>query len=189
MGIANAYGIISPYAILFKYARFMNTIIAHTGALNPRRIAQLSEEISGKLQRYYPQAERKLHSIFIELAQNIMHYSVQSGSSVMNRYPSCITITEMNGGFRLEAANLIYAPVSDFLQDRCTYINSLSERGLRKYRLSILERGAHGLPDNSRGAGIGLIQVAITSGNQLGYRIEKVNSQFKFYKILVKVNK
>lgn len=161
-------------------------LISYKGPVTPVIMAEISSDIRNKLASS-PKASRKVFSVFMELAQNILYYSAEK-ASFANRKDSIgmLLLKECADCFEFSCCNLVESAYVNELNANCETINSLDREELRKYR-----REQRNKPQNerSKGAGIGLIHVAITSENPLTFESRKVNDKFSFFSISVTVPK
>lgn len=161
------------------------TIVSYKGPISNMILVKISDEIKIKF-RHKARISRKLFSIFIELAQNILYYSPELASSSEKGKIAHFSIEEENDHYLIIAGNYVENNTPEEMNARCKKINGMNEQELRNYRKNILEN-----PPNkkSKGAGIGLIKVALTSGSPLLNSIDKVNDQYSFLTISTKIPK
>jgi hypothetical protein len=132
-------------------------------------------------------ANKKLHRVFIELAQNVSLYSFDreqliNGSAIGK---GNVYITEYTHELKCVTINKIRDEHAPILAKNCTEINAASlhilkarKRQLRKLS-SIQDTGAH----------IGLIMICIYSGNPLEFDIFKTKEGDTYFKIAATINK
>ncbi len=167
------------------FSKSDGSIVSYEGPVNHTVISRISDEIEHKFDKV-PRVRRKLFSIFIELSENILYYSPETNISGQKGRMGLIAIQETKNHYILVAGNYVRSSSIEGITKRCSYINSLDEKGLRRYRLALLARPLMG---EGRGAGIGLIKVALTSGHPLDIGLKKINDQTSFLTIAAKVSK
>ncbi len=176
-----------PEFSLFDYYSLTNrddVLISYKGPVSDLILAEISRDIRDKFSEN-PKASKKLFSIFVELAQNILYYSsekVQFGSR--NDSIGTILITRTRKYLTFSCGNLVQNKYIDDLVEGCEKINSLNRDELREYK-----RETRSAPqkERSKGAGIGLIQVALTSGNPLGVEARYVDEKYSFFSLSVRI--
>jgi hypothetical protein len=84
----------------------------------------------------------------------------------------------------LSSGNLIEGYKIEGLSERCEYINKLAPEELRDYYIKQRRR-----PTGGVGANIGLIDMARRSGNPLEYQVVKIDDEFSFFALSIKVSK
>lgn len=174
---------------LFDYYTLTNNkhiLISYKGPITDALMAEIVKDIKQKLSDN-PQAGKKLFAIFIELSQNILFYSaevVKFGSR--EDRVGTILITEEKDAYKLACGNLVENDYIDELVENCHKINQMDKDALRDYKREqrSLPRGAR-----SKGAGIGLIQAALTSGNPLNIESMPVDTGFTFFSLSVTIPK
>jgi hypothetical protein len=174
---------------LYDYYTFTSNksvIISYKGPVTDVIMAELSRDIRDKFSDN-PKASRKLFAIFMELAQNILYYSAEK-KIVGQREESIgtILITESGGHYTFGCGNLVENQYVQELVEACEHINTLDREALREYK----REKRSGTPgERSKGAGIGLIQVALTSENPLKAEHILVNEAHSFFSVSVTVLK
>ncbi len=163
-----------------------NILISYKGPVTDALMAEIVKDIRGKLSSN-PKAGKKLFAIFIELSQNILYYSaevVRFGERADR--VGTILITEEAEFYRLACGNLVDNGYIGELLESCQKINEMDKDELRDYK-----REQRSLPQGvrSKGAGIGLIQAALTSGNPLHIESMQVDDNFTFFSLSVTIEK
>lgn len=161
-----------------------DVLISYKGPVSDLILAEISRDIRDKFSES-PKASKKLFAIFVELAQNILYYSsekVQFGNK--NDSIGTILITRSKKYLTFSCGNLVENKYIEDLVEGCKKINSLNRDELREYK-----RETRSAPqkERSKGAGIGLIQVALTSGNPLGVEARHVDDKYSFFSLSVKI--
>ena len=140
--------------VLFYYAgEFTPPVIAAAADSLKARLA--TEDASGP-------AKRKLFSTFVEMAQNIIHYSADSltPSSLNNgelRHGSVCIRREEDGSFLLLCANPIESLMAEALRVKLNALRSMTLEEIKQaYRQTLREE----TPEGSKGAGMGFLTVA-----------------------------
>lgn len=160
-------------------------LLSYKGPLTDILLSELSYDIRQKLHKD-KKAGKKVFSIFMELSQNVLFYSKE-----MNRFGNydkvgTLMILDNDEEYELVTGNLIYKKDVPRLLQKCEKINSMDRDTLREYKRMLRSGPSH---EESKGAGIGLVQTALTSGNKLTMRIRELDSDYAFYVLFVKVKK
>ncbi len=164
-----------------------NLILFYKGAFTEKTIAELNLGIK-KLLGGETYLNKRVYSIFIELAQNISYYSAEK-NLIHGQNESAgvgtITIKEYPTYYTVFAANLVRIVDAFKITSKCNTINSLSREDLRGYK-----RRLRNQPSSSGSNGnIGLIQVALLANTKINYEIKPVDSEFSFFSIEVYISK
>ncbi|HUB66960.1 MAG TPA: SiaB family protein kinase [Candidatus Methylacidiphilales bacterium] len=168
----------SQIILLFKGAMSQNTLV---------RIGDLirlpSEEVGSDTY------SKRLFAIMVEMAQNILFYSQEreiSPATETNVGVGIILVQQMPNLYQIICGNLINEDQRQRLQTQCLKINGMSQEELREYysqqRRRILQEG-------SKGAGLGLIDIAKRSKNPLVFDFHPMNEGNYFFTLVVKINR
>lgn len=162
-----------------------NVLICYRGPVTDVILREISKDIRAKFS-YSVQVSRKIFAIYMELAQNILYYSSEK-IHINDRKDSIGTIllTKSNETYGFSCGNLVEMQYLDELIESCEIINSMNREELREYK-----RAQRAAPrkERSKGAGIGLIQVALTSRHPLKVEYRKVGESHAFFSLTVKVS-
>ena len=163
-----------------------NLLISYKGPVTPAIMAEISRDIREQLNDF-PHANRKLFSIFIELAQNILFYSAEK-ICYAGRTESVgiLQLSESEESYVFSCGNIVSDSDVGHLADSCNTINSLDKEELRK-----LKRHQRRQPqaDHSQGAGIGLVQAAILSNHPLEIEVYEIDEKNSFFSLFVTIDK
>jgi hypothetical protein len=166
-----------------------NILLSYKGPLTDILLAEFSRDIRDKLQSEESKVGKKVFAIFMELAQNVLFYSKEKNQFGNNRDKVgtlVIVNEEESQTYRIITGNMVFQKDVAFLQEKCDTINSLDRDALREYKRSLRNN-----PNNeeSKGAGIGLVQAALTSDNPLEVEIRTISNDLAFFVVSVSVNR
>lgn len=115
---------------------------------------------------------RKLFSTFIEMTQNIIHYSVdayaQDQTATFNNEirHGAIYISVENGRYHLHCANPVHVDMAMQLREKLEHLRTLSGEDIkREYKKSLRED----MTPDSKGAGLGLLTMARDASEPLEF--------------------
>jgi Family of unknown function (DUF6272) len=170
-----------------NYLRFQpeSVMFSYYGEMNQGTITGLSFEVQ-HLFRKDVRLARKMFAVFMELTQNIRYYAARWKEHEQESPYGLVLIKEEDGGYVLEVGNVISESSYKNLRKKCDYINQLTQEELRKYRSELLDRPAE---PESKGAGIGLVKVALASENTIGMDSQVLEANYAFFTVSVKFNK
>lgn len=160
--------------------------MSYTGPFDGQVLAVLAKNIEYSLSDS-PAVNKKMFKIFLELAQNISYYSAEQEKNRRGEEAGVgtLTIQEFDDRYVFSTGNLVSIKQADHIIGKCERINNLGRKGLREYK-----RKQRKLPAGAKGGGnIGLIQVALTSGNPVNYKMLPADEESKFYVVAVTINK
>lgn len=155
--------IVHEYGAFFELARQHRVIFYYVGYFSQNIVAAMAEAV--KLQLEVSGAagptRRKLFSSFVEMAQNIIHYSADAltPSSQEDRElrHGSVCIIEQGGHYLLLCANPIKHAMAEGLRERLEPLRSMT---LDEIKLAYKETLRAEAPQGSKGAGMGFLTMA-----------------------------
>jgi hypothetical protein len=163
-----------------------NVMLSYKGPLTDVLLSEFSRDIRQKLSEEDPKTGKKVFSIFMELAQNVLFYSKEVNHFGNKDKVGTLVIVHNDEYFKLITGNLVFKSAVSRLVQKFEVINSLDREALREYKRQ-LRNDPRG--EESKGAGIGLVQVALTAGNELEVKIKELNNDYAFYAIIVNIRR
>lgn len=158
--------IAGKYGPFFSLAREHQVIFYYVGYFSQHIVAAMADAVKLQLEvsGVAGPTRRKLFSSFVEMAQNIIHYSADALTSPSQREGEgevrhgavCIR-RENDGGFLLLCANRVEPRVAEDLRGKLEALRCMTLDEIKQaYRKTLREES----PQGSKGAGIGLLTVA-----------------------------
>jgi hypothetical protein len=132
---------------------------------------------------------RRLFSILIEMSQNILHYSAEREFlTYLGREVGVgmITVQDIDGYFMVNSGNMVTKSTGERLDEKCTQINALGREELRQLYMDTRRKEAE---PTSKGAGLGLIDIARKSSRPLSFVVQKIDEEKSFFSLSVAVDK
>jgi hypothetical protein len=174
---------------LFQYYSITNhpqVMICYRGPVSDVILREISKDIRAKFSTNLD-ISRKIFAIYMELAQNILYYSSEKiNIGVRKDSVGAILLTQNSeDNFLFSCGNLVENQYMEELIENCHTINSMDREELRAYK-----RQQRSAPQKARskGAGIGLIHVALTARNPLNVEYRQIDNKHSFFSLTVKVN-
>lgn len=157
-------GIADKYGSFFDLARRHQVIFYYMGYFSQNIVAAMAEAVKLQLEvaGVAGPMRRKLFSSFIEMAQNIIHYSSDTltpssqDDGELRHGWVCIQRGE-DGRFLILCANPIEPRIGDELRAKLDALRSMAPDEIKQaYRQTLREE----TPEGSKGAGMGFLTVA-----------------------------
>jgi len=171
----------------YKNNKDNNIILSFKGAVSQEILVEIGSMIRNK---FTMQKDiKKIFSVFVELSQNIMHYSAEreySQKENSNVGVGIILFSEHQDYFYISSGNLIDNSLVDRIESKINKINSMSQDELKDY---YQEQRRMPQEDGSKGAGLGFIDVARKSGNKVDYDMNRIDDKNSFFVLKVKFKK
>jgi len=126
---------------------------------------------------------RRVFSILVEIIENVAKYS--PGKEYEEKFGMPVAMIRFeNKTYSLTTGNLILNEKVPHLKEKLELINQYDKVGLKE----LFRKSLSGQTINSESTGnMGLIDMARKSGSKLVYEFEKINEQFTYYTLTVKV--
>lgn len=168
------------YASFFHLAREHQVIFYYVGYFSQHIVAAMADAVKLQLEvtGVAGPTRRKLFSSFIEMAQNIVHYSADALTSPSQRdaevrHGSVCIRREDDGSFLLLCANRVEPRIADDLRGKLELLRSMTLAEIKQaYRKTLREE----TPEGSKGAGIGLLTVARDAREPLEFDFEPADA-------------
>lgn len=125
----------------------------------------------------------------MELSQNIMHYSAErefSQKENTNVGVGIILFSEHLDYFYISSGNLIDNKLVERITKKIEVINYIDQEELKEY---YQEQRRKPQENDSKGAGLGFIDIARKSGNKIDYEMNVVDDSHSFFVLKVKFKK
>ncbi len=165
--------ITEKYGAFFDLARQHQVIFYYVGYFSQNIVAAMAEAVKLQLEvaGVAGPTRRKLFSSFVEMAQNIVHYSADSLNPASRddgelRHGSVYIRRESDGRFLLLCANPVEQEVADDLRGKLETLRGMT---LDEIKLAYRQTLRAEKPEGSKGAGIGLLTVARDASEPLEF--------------------
>lgn len=172
--------IAEKYGSFFNLAHEHQVIFYYVGYFSQHIVAAMADAVKLQLEvaGVAGPTRRKLFSSFVEMAQNIIHYSADtltppSQDNGELRHGSVCIRRESEGGFLLLCANPIEADLADELRMKLETLRSMTLEEIKQaYRQTLREDA----PEGSKGAGMGFLTVARDAREPLEFDFDAADS-------------
>ncbi len=169
--------------------RKINAILAEEGVLLCYRgvISQHVTETVGdalraqlELSRTSPSIGMRVFAAFVEMAQNIEHYSVDTQPDGGGR-GGVVIIGHEADGYYVHCGNVIDRAEADNIQERLDKIRQMSRDELKAYYREMRRGNPH---QDSKGAGLGFLELARNT-KEIRYDIFEIDDQRAYFSLRV----
>jgi hypothetical protein len=170
----------------FEVYQFMsekNIIIAFTGYFDHLVTTSLLKNIKNKLSVLQSATgiDKKVYNVLVESIENISKYSNLRNQ---NQNIAMLLLCKSDNHFTVITGNHILNSDIPTLKQKLDKVKSLNPAELKKmYREQMLSKRTH---ENS--AGLGIIDIAIKSDNQIKYDFKKLTDLTSFYLFQTEIN-
>jgi len=158
------------------------SILSYEGPLTFSTIDRLLTQFKYKVQEYSISFNtyKKLVSVMIEALENIYKYNdrINENQDISRKYAPTFRLVENKKMIVLETSNPIHNSDIETLTRKIDRVNNKTREELKELYRDTITNG-HFSPKG--GAGLGFIEMAKTSGNNLKYSFRKISDEFSIY--------
>ncbi len=176
---------------MFNLVQKQRILSFYYGVMAQNVLVDLVNYLENKLKENGESASfiKKIYSIFIEMAQNISHYSGEQiflEGYAKNVGAGLIVIMEENDGYKVASGNYVPNTKLEALIEYCQNLNKLSTEQLKEH---IKEKLKMAMQEGKTGGGIGLAEIIKKSGNQIVHDIIERQNEQSFVLLTAFINK
>lgn len=133
-----------------------------------------------------PKLRKKVYNVLVEVLQNIYHHNDGVHAETKSDQKSAIFLVGRinQSDYRIITGNYILNNNVESFKSKLDKINSLSKEELKEFYLDILNNDEY---SGKGGGGLGMIDIARKSGQQIGYSFQKVDEEFSFFSLIITV--
>ncbi|MDH5680431.1 MAG: SiaB family protein kinase [Spirochaetota bacterium] len=164
-------------------------ILFYGGQINHSLVEGLAQVVKQRIGSYSSaNITQKVYSVFIELIQNINHYSaleeVDDLSSSDLKIGTIVIGKNKAESFYIMSGNLIESSQKDTLLKRLEKIHHLDKVELKALYKEQMRKEPE---PESLGAGLGLIDIALKASEEIEYLIQDIDEIYSFFTIKVTI--
>lgn len=168
---------------LHKFILKKNIMLIFNGGLNQKSLMDIlsliNEQAFGKLER-----KKKMYNVMVEMLQNVVKHGAKNDESHPGGNPVLFFISQNGDEFNLNAGNYIDNDSLEKVTSKIDYLNSLNEDELDSYYIKCLLNFDI---DNSKEAGLGLVDLRMKSGHDITYDVTPVKESISFILLQVTI--
>lgn len=168
--------------LMHQYHEFSgrDVVLTFKGALSQDILVNLGDVLRNQLG--FEGKAKKLFAIFVEATQNIKNYSAETkivadGHSVG---VGIVAVWESPEGYFMLSGNKIHTTSAARIQQHCAHIKTMPYEQLRSYHR---ERMRQAPPEGSKGAGLGLIDIAMKANQDVEFQCSPLDDEYSFFTI------
>lgn len=130
------------------------------------------------------QVALKVFSIFVEQVENVINYSAEKDHEDSQLSFGIVVIGKKDNHFFISGGNKIQTAKVDKLKSNLNKLIAMNKDELKIY---YKEKRKASKEDDSKGAGIGFIEMARKSTKPIEYSFENIDSQYSFFTIKISI--
>jgi hypothetical protein len=170
--IVDIYSLMLEKRILLSYMGDISEDVTDTLLQLLKSSDILESEVSMK---------KKMYKIVVECLENITRHTAVPQKS---DYPSIFLIGRDHSHYHIVSGNYVKNEFIPLIEDALTQINSCDRAQIKEKHFQALMNSSI---SEKGGAGIGLVDIALKSGNKLDYEFTSADQGFSFYTLNVKI--
>jgi hypothetical protein len=174
---------------IYEYYQNMqndNVVLAYKGNVSGdlfNCILQIAENKLDKIE-LRSKLKKKVFNILVEILQNIYHHFDDLKADNEEYYSVIFLLGKKGSEYNIITGNHISIDKVEALKNKLDTINAMSEDELKAVYRETLYNG--GISEKG-GAGLGIIDIVRKSGEKVNYEFRKVNDNFSFFSLQVKI--
>lgn len=136
-------------------------------------------------------ASQSIFSVFVEQMNNVLMYSSEK-EEVLSQDKNDIDVSRgifflgsKEGKYFLQSGNIIKEDSAALIKERIDYVNTLDKKELRQFYKEQIKK--ENLNPESKGAGIGLIEIARRASSKIEYSFTPRGEGMMFYAMCVTI--
>jgi hypothetical protein len=158
-------------------------VLSYKGNIDSDVINHVLDTVEYKMVEVNEQSKlrKKVYNVLVESLQNLYHHvdpvpeDFEDQSS--ERY-GLLIVKKINGGYKIITGNFVNADHIEKLEEKIKRINRSSHEEIKELYKFILN---HQKISQKGGGGLGLVDIARKTGNQLDYSFKEYNDKHSFF--------
>jgi hypothetical protein len=177
----------------YKMVKTNNVDIVYSGPIWANGIEQIADSLKKRLSydNLPLAASKSVYSVFIEQLNNMLMYSTEKQILINKENElseiSCgiFVLSAKNKRYYLQSGNMMKEERVERLRNKIDYINTLNAVELKQYYKEQIHKEND--IEDSKGAGIGLIEIARRASSKLKYDFKPLGGGNAFFSMTVEI--
>lgn len=165
-----------------------STLIDFEGSISYATMERILNRLraSREFQEMEKPARKRLYGTVVESIDNIFKYGVGiRGKALSNMRAPMLQVVKVKNNFVVTAGNMIRTEDVGDLKFKLDRVNQLDDEALKSLYEDIINKESS---DMDKGAGLGLITMAMRSDHEIGYSFITVDDVHSFFKMKIIIN-
>ena len=166
-----------------------NVILSFKGLMTSDLLTTILQIMESKMDRFEdrPKIKKKVFNVLVECLQNLYHHideKIDDLNTEQNEMNSLFMIAKTEGDYTITTGNYMKPIKVPNLKEKLDLINSMNKDELKEFYKAILNEGSM----SSKGtAGLGMIDIARKSGQELHYEFTPIHEHLTFFSLSVRI--
>ena len=162
-----------------------DVLMAFKGSISSELISNVLEVVESKMDEYRESSKirKKVYNVLVESLQNLYHHIEVLPEPMLKEFDDkfgILVVSRQDDRYKISTGNFIGQDKVDVLRNKIDKINSMSRDELKDMYKFILN---HQRLSEKGGGGLGLVDIARKTGNQLDYTFEKFDDAYYFFNL------
>ena len=162
-----------------------DVLMAFKGSISSELISNVLEVVESRLDEHDESSKirKKVYNVLVESLQNLYHHIEVLPEAMRKEYDDkfgILVVSRQDDKYKISTGNFITQDKVDVLRNKIDKINSMSREELKDMYKFILN---HQRLSEKGGGGLGLVDIARKTGNQLDYTFERYDDQYYFFNL------
>ncbi len=171
---------IDEVKLIHKMVAQDNILMYHRGNFTKEAVGPVLKMIEDNMSSMKFKAQKKAFHFLVEILQNISKH----GYEIEDKREGLFLISMKNGQFEIGTGNYIANSKVENLKKQIEQVNNLSNDNLNNLYRKYLREGR---VTDSGSAGLGLIDLARETDENINYEFEQLNDKYSFFSLTVKL--
>ena len=162
-----------------------DVLMAFKGSISSELISNVLEVVESRMDEYRESSKirKKVYNVLVESLQNLYHHIEVLPEVMQKEFDDkfgILVVSRQDDRYKISTGNFIGQDKVDVLRNKIDKINSMSRDELKDMYKFILN---HQRLSEKGGGGLGLVDIARKTGNQLDYTFEKFDDAYYFFNL------
>jgi len=174
---------------IYKQLEQRNVILSFKGLMTSELLTTILQIMEWKMDRFEdrPKIKKKVFNVLVECLQNLYHHideNMDDLNTEQNEMNSLFMIAKSEGDYTITTGNYMKLTEVGSLKEKLDLINGMSKDELKEFYKQVLNEGTM----SEKGtAGLGMIDIARKSGQELEYEFTPINDNLTFFNLSVRI--
>ncbi len=164
-----------------------NIMLSFKGEVTSDLLTSILQIMESKMETLEepPKIKKKVYNILVECLQNLYHHLDDDDfKTKINEKSALFMIRKEEGEYSIMTGNFIANDNVTLMKGRLDRINAMDKAELKVYYKEVLNNGEMSAKG---GGGLGMIDIARKSGKKLDYNFNKIDDEYSFFSLNIKV--
>jgi len=162
-----------------------DVLMTFKGNISSELVSNVLEVVESKMDSHNESSKirKKVYNVLVESLQNLYHHIEVLPDVMKEEYDSkfgIMVVSRESGQYRISTGNFVTSDKVDVLKNKIDKINSMGKDELKDMYKFILN---HQRLSEKGGGGLGLVDIARKTGNNLDYTFENYNDTYYFFNL------